>query len=204
MARPRSRSRDELISSAMGVFWERGYSATSMEDLVVASGVGRGSIYADFGGKEALFLACLEAYGERFADPAIALLTSGGDGLESIEAYFDHFIALHEQRGMPGPGCFIANTMTEFAPRSAGARRIVNAHSARLKAAFLSALRRTATTNQVGPAELDDLAEFLVTSSQGLWSHGKSIDDVGILKGFRDTLLKLLRFRLGAGSANAP
>jgi TetR/AcrR family transcriptional repressor of nem operon len=55
MPRPRSKSRDELISSAMGVFWENGFNATSIEDLVVATGVGRGGIYSDFGGRKICF-----------------------------------------------------------------------------------------------------------------------------------------------------
>jgi TetR/AcrR family transcriptional regulator, transcriptional repressor for nem operon len=199
MPRPRSKSRDDLISSAMGVFWQNGFNATSIEDLVVASGVGRGAIYSDFGGKEELFLACLEAYRARIADPAMQLLTSGSNGLKSIEAYFDYFIALHEKRGMPGPGCFIANTMTELAPHHADALRIVNDHSSELKSAFASSLEQATGPrgNQIGEVEISEIAEFLVTSSQGLWSYGKSISDVLILTRFKDTLLKLLSFRLG-------
>lgn len=199
MPRPRSKSRDELISSAMGVFWENGFTATSVEDLVNATGVGRGGIYSDFGGKEDLFLACLEAYRERFADPAIHILTSGSEGLKSIEAYFDYFIGLHEKRGMPGPGCFIASTMTELAPRNSKALRIVNAHSSKLKSAFARSLKQAVATsrNPIDKTEISEIAEFLVTSSQGLWSYGKSISDILILKQFKSTLLELLRFRLG-------
>lgn len=199
MPRPRSKSREDLISSAMGVFWENGFNATSIEDLVTATGVGRGGIYSDFGGKEDLFLACLEAYRARFADPAMHILTSGIEGLSSIEAYFDFFIALHEKRGMLGPGCFIANTMTELAPHHADAQRIVKAHSSDLKAAFETSLAQAKRTNdiQVDKTEIAEIAEFLVTSSQGLWSYGKSISDIRILKRFKNTLLELLRYRLG-------
>lgn len=199
MPRPRSKSRDELISSAMGVFWENGFNATSIEDLVATTGVGRGGIYSDFGGKEDLFLACLEAYRACFADPAMHVLTSTTEGLSSIEAYFDFFIALHEKRGMPGPGCFIANTMTELAPHHAGVRRIVNTHSADLKAAFETSLAQEARTSdlQIDKTEIAEIAEFLVTSSQGLWSYGKSISDIRILKRFKETLLGLLCVRLG-------
>lgn len=199
MPRPRSKSRDELISSAMGVFWENGFNATSVEDLVNATGVGRGGIYSDFGGKEDLFLACLEAYRARFADPAIHILSLGTDGLKSIEAYFDHFIGLHEKRGMPGPGCFIANTMTELAPRHADALRIVNKHSSDLRAAFKASLMKAAGESdiQIDKTEISEISEFLVTSSQGLWSYGKSISDIRILKQFKMTLIELLRFRLG-------
>ena len=199
MPRPRSKSRDDLISSATGVFWRNGFNATSIEDLVVASGVGRGGIYSDFGGKEELFLACLEAYRAHFADPAIQILTSETDGLKSIEAYFDYFIGLHEKRGMPGPGCFIASTMTELAPHHADALRIVNAHSSDLKAAFETSLKQATRTSDImmNKTEISEIAEFLVTSSQGLWSYGKSVSDILILKQFKATLLELLRFRLG-------
>lgn len=199
MPRPRSKSREDLISSAMGVFWESGFNATSIEALVIATSVGRGGIYADFGGKDDLFLACLETYRARFADPAMHILTSGADGLSSIEAYFDFFITLHEGRGMPGPGCFIANTMTELGPHHADALRIVNDHSSDLKAAFETALQQAIGTRdrQIEETEIAEIAEFLVTSSQGLWSYGKSVSDIRILKQFKQTLLGLLRFRLG-------
>lgn len=199
MARPRSKSRDDLISSAMAVFWKNGFNATSVEDLVAATGVGRGGIYSDFDGKEDLFLACLEAYRARFADPAIDLLREGGDGLYPIAAYFDYFISLHEKHGLPGPGCFIASTMTELAHHHPDTRRVVNEHSAALKAAFetsLAAACRTGNT-RLDKAEIAGIAEFLVTSSQGLWSYGKSISDIRILKEFKGTLLALLSCRLG-------
>ena len=196
MPRPRSKSRDDLISSAMGVFWERGFNATSIEDLVVATRVSRGGIYA---GKEDLFIACLEAYRARFANPGIDILASGSNGLESIEAYFDYFIALHEKRGMPGPGCFIASTMTELAPHNSEALRIVNEHGSELKSAFATSLMQAASASgkQIAKTEISEIAEFLVTSSQGLWSYGKSVSDIRVLKRFKMTLLGLLRFRLG-------
>jgi TetR/AcrR family transcriptional repressor of nem operon len=70
--RPRSKQRDDLVISAMGVFWRQGFGSTSMADLVKATGVSRGGIYADFGGKEDLFLSCLGAYREQYIEPALA------------------------------------------------------------------------------------------------------------------------------------
>lgn len=199
MPRARSKSRDDLLSSAMGVFWKKGFHATSVEDLVNATGVGRGGIYSDFGGKEDLFLACLGAYRARFADPTIQILKSDADGLSAIDAYFDFFIDLHEKAGMPGPGCFIANTMTELVPHHEDALRIVSEHSSQLRTAFASALEKASSDgqNQIDENEVSDIAEFLLTSSQGLWSYGRSVSDIEILKRFKATLLDLICFRLG-------
>ncbi|MCP4387082.1 MAG: helix-turn-helix transcriptional regulator, partial [Gammaproteobacteria bacterium] len=43
MARPRQFDEAKVIESLMNVFWEKGYQATSMQDLVAASGLLKGS-----------------------------------------------------------------------------------------------------------------------------------------------------------------
>jgi hypothetical protein len=62
MARPREFDEAEALERAMGVFWSQGYEATSVEDLVGSTGLNRGSLYAAFGDKNALFLRALEHY----------------------------------------------------------------------------------------------------------------------------------------------
>src|SRR5262245_46633865 len=54
--------RHEDLDRAMAVFWERGYEATSIQELLQAMGINRGSLYATFGNKQQLFLAVLEHY----------------------------------------------------------------------------------------------------------------------------------------------
>jgi hypothetical protein len=53
-----------LLDKAVAVFWAKGYEATSMQDLVDAMGIQRGSLYATFGSKQQLFLQSLERYGK--------------------------------------------------------------------------------------------------------------------------------------------
>lgn len=51
-----------VITKAQKVFWKKGYYATSMQDLVKATGLNPGSIYNTFGSKHDLFLQCLKDY----------------------------------------------------------------------------------------------------------------------------------------------
>jgi TetR/AcrR family transcriptional repressor of nem operon len=60
MARPREFVEALAIDSAARVFCRHGYTATSIEQLVEATGVHRGSLYAAFGSKRGLFLSVLE------------------------------------------------------------------------------------------------------------------------------------------------
>lgn len=198
MARPRSEAREELVLSAMRAFWKRGFASTSIEDLVNVTGVGRGGIYGDFRNKDGLLLGCLQAYRDKYVDPALALLDSEEDGLSAIDAYFTHFIDLHKQHGMPGPGCFFANAMTELAPHDEAVRAIVAQHMTDLRKAFRVAVERydVRAGASLTDGERDELAGFLATASQGLWSYGRSITDIRELERFKGVLLKLLKTRL--------
>ncbi len=60
MARPKEFVPEEAIEKAMEVFWRKEYEATSVEDLVSAMHINRGSLYDTFGDKRKLFLACMD------------------------------------------------------------------------------------------------------------------------------------------------
>ena len=67
VARTKEFDPEAALRAALELFWERGYEATSMADLVGHMGVARASIYATFGGKRALYLKALDRYGELIA-----------------------------------------------------------------------------------------------------------------------------------------
>src|SRR5580693_8365199 len=60
--RPRSFDTEAAVERAMGVFWSRGYHATALPDLLRATNLSRGSLYAAFGDKHSLFLRALDRY----------------------------------------------------------------------------------------------------------------------------------------------
>ena len=62
MARPRSFDEHEVVAAARDEFWERGYAATSVDDLTAATGLGKGSLYGAFGDKHSLYLRALDDY----------------------------------------------------------------------------------------------------------------------------------------------
>ncbi len=72
MGRPRTFSEPDVVASASAVFARRGFAATSVDDLVRATGVGRASLYGAFGSKDGLFQRCLSG--------ALAALAPGPSG----------------------------------------------------------------------------------------------------------------------------
>ncbi len=78
--------RHEVLDRAMAVFWERGYEATSIQDLLEATGINRGSLYATFGNKQQLFLVVLDHYAEKVSTAMLAacFATSTGGRIASL------------------------------------------------------------------------------------------------------------------------
>ena len=62
MARPRQFDEKRVLRAVRDQFWDAGYAASSLEDLMRVSGLGKGSLYAASGDKRQLFLRALRSY----------------------------------------------------------------------------------------------------------------------------------------------
>jgi AcrR family transcriptional regulator len=62
VGRPRQVDPDEVLETAMELFWEHGFDGVSISDLTSATGINRRSLYAAFGSKEELFGLAVRRY----------------------------------------------------------------------------------------------------------------------------------------------
>jgi TetR/AcrR family transcriptional regulator, transcriptional repressor for nem operon len=177
------------MAAATRRFWFHGYEATSIQDLIEATGSNRAAIYAMFGGKKGLFLACIESYRALVVTPAFAPVEADDAGLAAISAFFETQIAAAEATGLPGPGCLIANSMTEIAPHDADVQALVDAHLDRLRKGFAAALAREFATPR-GKALA--LGQFLAVGAQGLWSYSRSVADAKPLRAHARLLISFV------------
>lgn len=58
-------NREHVIQKTIELFWQNGYSGSSMQQVVKATGLKPGSIYLAFGSKEGLFREALESYSKK-------------------------------------------------------------------------------------------------------------------------------------------
>ena len=85
MPRRKEFDREEVLLKAMMVFRDKGYAATSMQDLVRRMGINRFSLYQTFKSKHELFVQALHAYYENVAMPFFARLRDSDQGLRVVE-----------------------------------------------------------------------------------------------------------------------
>jgi AcrR family transcriptional regulator len=148
----------------MRTFWERGYTDATLDVLGQATGLGRGSIYGAFGGKDALFRLALnrysDIYGRRY-DEAVARQL--GDPVRAVEAFFDVALTRIADPTVPN-GCLIAQSAVQSPLLSAASRTLVRA----LLEAQRARIRRALGADVAPSPELDELTEFLVAVNQSL------------------------------------
>src|SRR5260370_8021932 len=114
MGRPREFDPDAALARAMEAFWAKGYEGTSLADLVAATGLNKGSLYAAFGDKRRLYLAAMERYERDGIDRTVAILRDAADPSAAIAAMFDGVIAAVERRDRRG--CLLCNASLDPAP----------------------------------------------------------------------------------------
>lgn len=64
VGRPKEFDVDKALESALQVFWSKGYEGASLQDLTIAMGINKPSMYSTFGNKEELFRKALDRYFE--------------------------------------------------------------------------------------------------------------------------------------------
>jgi TetR/AcrR family transcriptional repressor of nem operon len=190
MPRRRVVPSDEVLHRATSLFWRQGYEATSVEDLVRTTGANRAGLYGAFTGKRGLFLRALDHYRDGFVGRALAGVEETGASIPAIRAYFDALIDKDVQRGLPGPGCLMANSMTEVAPQDEEVQARVRAHFDRLRRGFTAALANARSAGEL-PAGFDtaSFGHFLAVAAQGLFVFSRICDDEAELRGFVATML---------------
>jgi len=197
MPRPKSYTKQSIALSALHQFWNHGFEATSMDDLVRETKASRHAIYSECGNKDELFLTCFEIYQREVVDPAFQQVEAEDATLQQIEDYFETQITLAGEVGAPYPGCLVANTMTETGPHDAKVMGAVKAHNTRLQNGFLNALQNeNSNLGRLKPEELEELAAFLATSTQGLWSFSRTLTSTDYMRNYVKTLIQLIRKRI--------
>jgi TetR/AcrR family transcriptional repressor of nem operon len=168
MARPKEFDPDEALERATEVFWRRGYEATSIEDLTTSMGINRGSLYDTFGGKQELFLACMDRYCHGVAASRLSMLDRPGPALEAIRTFIQTMLEL----GLSYPerkGCLIANTVMELAPRQKEVGSRVAKAMGDFEEAFFRTLSRAEKQGELrNGKDPRSLARFLTTMMQGV------------------------------------
>ena len=173
--RPKEFDRKVALKSAMVTFWKQGFEATSVTDLVEATGVNRGSMYDTFGSKHDLYLEALNTYAaDATAHLEETLNSTDGSPLENLRSFFDS-IAEMLYSGKICLGCMILNAAVELAPTDPEIASFVKKVSSKQKKLISKTLQQAAIQGELSSSSPHDLlADFAINHLRGLIVSAKS------------------------------
>jgi TetR/AcrR family transcriptional regulator, copper-responsive repressor len=124
--RPRAFALEDALDRAIQVFRVKGYAATSISDLVSATGLNPPSLYAAFGSKRGMFLAALDRYVATVGQCGRTALT-GARPDEAVSAFADAVVATCFD-GDRGQGCLLACVAADAAGDDPAIRAATDRH----------------------------------------------------------------------------
>jgi len=152
--RPRSFDPEITLERARVAFWDTGYSATSLDDLAVATGLNRPSLYSAFGDKQALYLAALEKSRAESVGMLVAALASEEPLRDSLEKIFSVAAQMYLKGDVGQRGCFLVGTAVAEAVADSEIRHVLRLALDELDLAFEQRLRRSQEIGELS-ADID-------------------------------------------------
>ncbi len=180
---PRRSTREAIIEVATRLMQVRGYTATSLDDVLRESGVGKGTFYYHFKSKEDLGYAILDAIVAAFlgrtldpcfSDPAVKPLAR-------IRCFLDRLVVI--QRELHCVGCPLGTLASELSDVHEGFRaRLAGVFSA-WRDCLVQALREGQQQGDIpGDCQVESVAQFLVASLEGAILMSKVTKDITVME----------------------
>lgn len=173
MARTKIFDPAAALDAAVRVFWERGYEATSTDDLLRAMGIGRQSMYDTFGDKKQLYLAALAHYTETGGAALRCRLVNGPSPLGALEAFLREIA--NADAALRARGCLSVNAVAEFGQIEPGVQAHIERAQRTAEAIFAEQLVRARQAGELAPGiDPPAAAHFIHTAIRGMRISAKA------------------------------
>ena len=171
MARNKDYDRNDVLEKAVAVFWEKGYKACSMADIVNATGLNTASMYKEFGDKDGLFEEALVHYRQHILSPRLDAL-KGDPTLHGIQNFLQSVIKGASSKGYRG--CLMMNHLSQKNTISPQAARILSTFCTTVESLLEAAFRNAQVNGEIsGDKDPAVLASYVNCCVHGLVLYGR-------------------------------
>ena len=186
--RPKEFDEGMVLDKAVDIFWRQGYEATSLDQLLAAMKMGKGSMYHNFGNKREVFRIALDRFMYNFTTWFTTEIAKSKDPIDFIR---DFFLAIPKQdMSDHRKGCFLGNTVAELACIDPGLEKVAVKHLETIEKAFYTYIKQAQSSGRLKSKENAKLlARHLINLWNGLNITRRMYPDP-------HELLPLIRFQL--------
>lgn len=190
-------TKERVLAGAKEIFHRRGFSGTSINDLIRETGVKKGNLYHYFSSKEELGIEVLNQARENF----FQFLEQSLRGDSPSAQLANHFRAIaryHENRNLAG-GCIFGNTALEMSDRSERYRSVIHEVFEEWRRRLREVLERAVRAGEVREGiDPEAMARHIVATAEGAIMLARASKDPADLKKCLATLSELLGIRAAA------
>jgi TetR/AcrR family transcriptional repressor of nem operon len=192
MARPKKFDREEVLQKALYTFWEKGYEATTLPDLLESMGINRSSFYNTFGDKQALFHEVMSLYYQQTAIQRLTILQKAKSAKQGLRDYFKHNIDVAVADYSPG-GCLLTNTATNLKTIDEEIAQSITQSVDRLEQGIYRLLEKGQRSGEI-PSDKDikAMARLFIATSYGLNITARINPDREVLEDIAQAVLSTL------------
>ena len=196
-----SKRRNAILDAAARIINERGFSHTSVEELITATGLsGKSHFYHYFPSKEALGMAVIDRQFERFTERGLAILREPMiEPIDRLTLFIDTLVALQRDRE-GGSGSPFGNLAGELADVHEGFRRRLDQVFGQWTGQLDALLREVGGQLREG-VDTVRLARFIIAALEGGMLMTRVTRDVSAMEGIGEDLKRFIATHLRDGEA---
>ena len=193
MSRAQKFDRSDVLDKALGLFWTRGYEASSISKLLDVMGMNRGSLYCAFKDKRSLYQEVLAHYYEGLrAELFIPTLVEISDPLESFREFFYRGL-LHDNAPIRARGCLLFNAISELSHNDPGLSDDASGYISELRTLFINKLVEAKKLGlSDGSKNTETQADFLLGILAGLRVQSQMGVSLDVIKEAIDSALSCI------------
>ena len=175
MARPVEFEYDVVLERATEQFWREGFEASSVQKLLDATDINRGTLYNSFGDKDTFFKYCVERYNGKLK--AVIDATLGDKALKADKAlagFFDMAI-INPPTKQRVLGCLLVNSVCESIIWNADVQKLLKDSLNNIRKALVVRTRELEIGKLLAKGlDADSAADLLMTLYSGLNVQARS------------------------------
>jgi TetR/AcrR family transcriptional repressor of nem operon len=193
MPRQREFDSEDVLQKATTLFREKGYFATSVDDLIKCTGVGTYGLYSVYGDKKGLFLAALDTFRDKYVSQLLRNLEEPDSSWPAISEYFSCVIELAgTENGRLG--CLMCTTSNQMIGVDPDIDKRLQQHFRRLRRVFYRSIINAMQNAEIGKnIDPEISADYLLGVSHGTASLLRSGGSKKLIRNFVTTALVFFR-----------
>jgi len=174
MGRPKAFDRDDALRAAMHQFWTKGYECSSIQMLLGAMKINRGSLYDTFGDKRSLFMEVLDLYGSYLDRLLEESIYKNEDPIKGLKLFMEGS-SINLPRSLLARGCLLSSSISELAHTDPGLSDYAMRLISRVRDAICACIAKGQQEGTIiDHVSADVLADYVMSVMQGIRTQAKA------------------------------